>query len=374
MTASILHSAGYKVGLYTSPHLIDVRERIVVSGRKITRKGFSQTVADVKSKLKQPVTYFEFLTAVAFVYFQRQQIDIAVLEVGLGGRLDATNICKPIVSVITNIGFDHMAYLGNTLTAIAHEKAGIIKRGGVCITAAKQKQVLEGLSSVCLERRAKLHCLGSDIMIKKQKDGLLTYHGLQRNLKNLPIPLKGSHQCSNAALALAAVELCGKNGFQVDDEAISRGLANTHWEARLEILQNNPLFLLDGAHNPAGIRVLCQALKKDFSYRHLIFIFGALADKNYREMLRIIALLSPKIIITQLKAGRAVSVDNMKRVLNKREYPVIVTENVGKAIERAQAIACRQDLICATGSLYLAGEVKQIFPQTISCDKRPETG
>ena len=373
MTASILYNAGYKVGLYTSPHLIDVRERIVVSGRKINKKEFRRTVANVKSKLKQPVTYFEFLTAVAFLYFQRQQVDIAVLEVGLGGRLDATNVCKPIVSIITNIELDHTAYLGNSLTAIAHEKAGIIKRNGVCITAAKQKQVLEVLNSVCLDRRAKLYCLGSDIRIKSQKDGLLTYRGLQRNLKNLPIPLKGSHQYSNTALALAAVELCGKNGFQVDDEAISRGLAKTHWEARLEILQNNPLFLLDGAHNPAGMKVLCQALKRDFSCRQLIFIFGALADKDYRKMLRIIASLSPKIILTQLKAGRAVAVDDMARVLNKMGYPVIVTKNVGKAIERAQALADRKDLICAAGSLYLAGEVKQIFPQTISCDKRPDT-
>jgi len=374
MTASILHSAGYKVGLYTSPHLIDVRERIVINGEKITKREFSQAVANVKSKLKQPVTYFEFLTAASFIYFQRQQVDIAVLEVGLGGRLDATNVCKPIVSVITNIGFDHTAYLGSSLTAIAREKAGIIKHNGVCITAAKQKQVLEVLNSVCLDRRAKLYCLGSDIRIKRQKDGLLTYQGIQRNLKNLQIPLKGRHQCSNAALALATVELCGKNGFQVDDEAISSGLKNTHWEARLEILQNNPLFILDGAHNPAGIRVLCQALKRDFSYRRLIFIFGALADKDYREMLRLIAPLSPRIILTQLKTRRAVPVDDMARVLNKMEYPVIVTENVGKAIERAQALADRQDLICAAGSLYLAGEVKQIFPRTISCDKRPKTG
>ena len=369
MTASILHSAGYKVGLYTSPHLIDVRERIVVSGRKITKKDFSQTVADVRGKLKQSVTYFEFLTAVAFLYFQHRQVDIVVLEVGLGGRLDATNVCKPFVSVITNIGFDHMAYLGNSLAAIAREKAGIIKRRGVCITAAKQKQVLEVLKNVCLDRRAKLYCLGSDIKIKRQKDGLLIYHGLQRNLKNLPIPLKGNHQCSNAALALAVIEMCGKNGFFVDDEAICRGLANTQWDARLEILQKDPLFLLDGAHNPAGVRVLCQALKKLFSYHRLIFVFGALEDKDYREMLRIIAPLCSKIILTQLKAGRAVPVDNMACVFRKMGYSVIVTENVGKAIERAQAIAKRQDLICAAGSLYLAGEVKQIFPQTISYDK-----
>jgi dihydrofolate synthase/folylpolyglutamate synthase len=372
MTASILQSAGYKVGLYTSPHLIDVRERIVVSGRKITKGEFSQTIANVKGRLKQPVTYFEFLTAVAFLYFQRQQIDIAVLEVGLGGRLDATNVCKPIVSVITNIGLDHTAYLGSSLTEIAREKAGIIKRYGVCITAAKQKKVLEVFNSACLDRRAKLYCLGSDIRIKKQKDGLLTYQGIKRTLKNLPLALPGSHQYFNAALALAAVELCCKNGFQIDDEAIGRGLANTQWEARLEIVQNNPLFLLDGAHNPAGMRVLCRALKRDFSYRRLIFIFGALADKNYGEMLRVIALLSPNIILTQLKAGRAVPVGDMARVLSKRGYPAIVTENVGKAIERAQAIADKRDLICATGSLYLAGEVKQIFPQTVSCDMRPK--
>jgi len=370
MTASILHSAGYKVGLYTSPHLIDVRERIVVSGKKITKKEFSQTVADVKNRLINQVTYFEFLTAAAFLYFQRRQVDLAVLEVGLGGRLDTTNVCKPIVSVITNIGFDHTSYLGSSLKAIASEKAGIIKHNGVCITAAKQKQVLEVLNNVCLDHHAKLYCLGTDIKIKMKKDGLLTYQGINCNLQNLPLPLQGSHQCSNTALALAAVEFCRKNGFPVDDEAISRGLDNTHWEARLEILQNDPLFLLDGAHNPAGIRVLCQALKKDFSYRRLIFIFGALADKDYRKMLRMMAPLSSKIIVTQLNARRAVPVEDMARVLIKSGYPVIITENVTRAIERAQAIAGRQDLICAAGSLYLAGEVKQIFPQTVSCDKR----
>jgi dihydrofolate synthase / folylpolyglutamate synthase len=370
MTASILHSAGYKVGLYTSPHLIDVRERIVVSGRKITKKVFGEIVATVKSKIKQPVTYFEFLTAMAFLYFQRKKVDVAVVEVGLGGRLDATNVCMPLVSVITNIGLDHMAYLGKTLAVIAREKAGIIKQNGICVTAVKQKQVLEVLKSVCLEHHAKLYCLGNDIKIKRQKDGLLIYQGIGRNLRNLSIPLMGSHQYSNAALALATVELCGKNGFAIDDEAIRRGLASTHWDARLEILQSDPLFLLDGAHNPAGMRVLCQTIKKDFAYRQLIFIFGALADKDYRKMLRIITALCPKIILTQLKSPRAVSVPDMANFLGKRGYPVIVTESVGKAIERAKAIACRQDLICAAGSLYLAGEVKQTFHQIISCDKR----
>jgi dihydrofolate synthase/folylpolyglutamate synthase len=368
MTASILSCAGYKVGLYTSPHLVDVRERIVINGKKISRKEFNRTIAYVKDKIQQPVTYFEFLTAVAFVYFQRRRVDIAVLEVGLGGRLDATNVCKPLVSIITNIAFDHTDYLGNTLESITHEKAGIIKQNGICLTAAKQKKVLEALKEVCRRRRAKFYCLGCDIKIKKQKDGFFTYQGFNRNLKNLTIPLQGDHQLSNAAVALATIELCEKKGFRIDDAAIYTGLKNTHWEARMEVLQNQPLFLLDGAHNPAGINVLCRSLKKDFSYRRLILIFGSLADKDYRRMLQKIIPLAPIIILTQLKTKRAVPVDDIMETVKKMGYPVIVTENVKQAIERAQAMAKKQDLICATGSFYLAGEVKQAFPKLVLCD------
>jgi dihydrofolate synthase/folylpolyglutamate synthase len=373
MSASILCCAGYKVGLYTSPHLIDVRERIVVNGKKISLQEFNQTIAYVKNKIQQPVTYFEFLTAVAFVYFQNKKVDIAVLEVGLGGRLDATNICKPLVSVITNIAFDHTEYLGNTLESITREKAGIIKQDGICVTAAKQKKVLEILENVCLRRRVKLYCLNRDIKLKKQKDGLFTYRGFNRNLKNLAIPLQGEHQLSNAALALAAVELCGENGFVVADAAIYKGLANTQWEARLEVLQNQPLFLLDCAHNPAGVGVLCRSLKKDFSYRRLVLIFGALADKDYCQMLQIIIPLAPIIILTQLKTKRASLVNDIMEKVKKMGYPAIVTINVNQAIERAQALAKKQDLICATGSIYLAGEVKQAFPKHVLYDnKKPQ--
>jgi dihydrofolate synthase/folylpolyglutamate synthase len=302
------------------------------------------------------------------VSFQRQKVDIAVLEVGLGGRLDATNVCHPLVSMITNIAFDHMDYLGNTLESITREKAGIIKQNGICLTAAKQKNVLDVLKEVCLRRRAKLYCLGRDIKIKKQKDGFFTYQGFNRNLKNLTIPLQGEHQLSNAVLALAAVKLCEKKGFRVDDAAIYAGLANTHWEARLEVLQNDPLFILDGAHNPAGISVLCRSLKKDFSYCRLILIFGALADKDYRRMLQKIIPLAPIIILTQLKTKRAVPVNDMMETVKKMGYPAIATENVGQAIKRAQALAKKQDMICAAGSFYLAGEVKQTFPKLVLYD------
>lgn len=363
MTSSILRSAGYKVGLYTSPHLVDVRERIVVNGEKIPLKEFNRIITYVKNKIEQPVTYFEFLTAVAFVYFQNRNIDIAVLEVGLGGRLDATNVCRPLVSVITNIAFDHMAYLGNTLESITREKAGIIKQNGICVTAAKQKKVMEIMEDICLRRRAKLYRLNRDIKIKKQRGGLLTYRGLYRDIKNLTIPLRGEHQLSNSAVAIAAIELCAKKGFPVDDTAVRAGLKNTHWEARLEILQKNPLFLLDGAHNPASINALYRSLKKDFFYRRLILIFGALADKDYRRMLQKIVPLASSIILTQLKTERSVPVNNLMETVKKMGCPAIVTENVNQAIERARALAGGQDLICAAGSFYLAGEVKQAFPK-----------
>lgn len=368
MTASILHSAGYKVGLYTSPHLIDVRERITINGKKISWKEFNRTIAYVKNKIQKPVTYFEFLTAVAFVYFQNQEVDIAVLEVGLGGRLDATNVCRPLVSVITNIAFDHTAYLGDTLESITYEKAGIIKQNGVCLTAARQKVVLDILKNVCLRRRAKLYSLGSDIKIKKQKDGSSNYQGLYRDLENLKIPLMGEHQLSNAALALAVIELCAKKGFTVDDAAVHTGLRNTHWEARLEILQENPVFLLDGAHNPAGIDALCRSLKSDFSFHRLILIFGALADKDYRRMLAKIVPLASIIILTQLKTKRAAQVKALMEIVKKMGRSAIVAENVNQAIERAVFLAGKQDLICATGSFYLAGKVKQAFPKlTFMC-------
>lgn len=361
MTASILHKAGYKVGLYTSPHLVNVRERIVLNGSRISRNDFSRMIAHVKDNLRQPVTYFEFLTAVALVYFQNKKVDIAVLEVGLGGRLDATNVCKPLVSVITNVAFDHMDYLGDTLESIAYEKAGIIKQHGVCITAAKQKTVLNVLKEVCQRRRAKLYCAGQDIKIKKEKDGLLTYQGFNRHLKKLKSPLCGEHQLNNLALALAMIEFCEQNGLRIADKAILQGLAHTRWEARLEVLQKNPLFILDGAHNPAGMNALCRALKEDFAYRRLIFIFGALADKDYKKMLKAIAPLASHIILTQIRTRRAVPVKDLTACAAKTGCAAATTENVQQAVAQALSLAGKKDLICAAGSFYLAGEIKQLF-------------
>lgn len=368
--ASILQHAGYKTGLYTSPHLVDVKERIRIDGKKISARDFGRTVAAVKQAMKQPASYFEVLTTAALLHFQSNKIDIAILEVGLGGRLDATNVCRPLVSVITNIDFDHTNYLGKSLTAIAREKAGIIKKRGICVTAARQKQVLAVLESTCRRNHAAIYQLGKDMNISRRRDGLVSYFGLYGNLDNLTLPLPGRHQLNNAALALAVIEIIGKKGFPADAQAIKKGLAATRWEARLEVLCRQPLFVVDGAHNPAGINVLCDSLKNDFTFCHLVIIFSALADKDYRKMLRKIAPLADKIIITQLQTPRAVPVSEIHDYLRKIGYGAVVTENVAEAVLRAYDLAGKQDMICAAGSLYLAGEIKQAFPRLVSCDKK----
>lgn len=370
MLASILQQSGLKVGLYTSPHLIDIRERIVINGIKISRKDLGELIAEIKDYTLQPVTYFECLTAAAFLYFARRKVDIAVLEVGLGGRLDATNITQPLVSVITNIALEHTAYLGKTLTAIAREKAGIIKKNGVCVTAATQRKVIDVFAGICRKQQARLQRLGLDFKMKIHRDESISYEGQNRRINRLAVPLRGPHQLSNTALALAAIEILEKKGYRIDDSAIRKGLAQTRWEARGEILLQNPLFLLDGAHNPAGIAALCRVLEKDFSGRRLILIFSALADKDYRRMLRKIAPLAHRTFLPPLSTKRAVTPQALAAFMKDRGYPAVLSESVAVSIRQAMQCAGENDLICACGSFYLAGEVKQIFPEIICCDKR----
>jgi dihydrofolate synthase/folylpolyglutamate synthase len=369
MLASILRQAGLKVGLYTSPHLIDIRERIVINGIKISRKDLGELIVEIKDYTLQPVTYFECLTAAAFLYFSRRKVDIAVLEVGLGGRLDATNICHPLVSVITNIALEHTAYLGKTLEAIACEKAGIIKKNGVCVTAVTQKKVIDVFSGICHKQQAELLRLGIDFKMKIHRDESISYEGQNHKINRLTVPLRGPHQLSNAALALATIEVLGKKGYRIGDSAIQKGLAQTRWEARLEILRSNPLFLLDGAHNPAGIVSLCRVLGKDLSGRRLILIFSALADKDYRRMLRKIAPLAHKTFLPPLATKRAVAPQVLAAFLQSIGYPALMSESVTASVRQALQCAGENDLICACGSLYLAGEVKQTFHQMCSCGK-----
>ena len=368
--ASIMKQSGSRVGLYTSPHLVDIRERIVINGTKIPVRTLNGIVMEIKNHVAGNITYFEVLTAAAFIYFQRAHIDVAVMEVGLGGRLDATNVCRPLISVITNIGLEHTAYLGRTLTAIAGEKAGIIKSAGICITGTTQQKVVQLLTSVCRQNKAVLYRLGTDFKMVRRRDGLADYHGMKKRLNGLTVPLRGEHQLSNAALALAVVEIIEENGFVTDSEAIYAGLKKTHWEARMEILCERPLFLLDGAHNPSGVNALRSALKRDFSWRRLILIFAALADKDYCAMLKKIAPLAVITVLPPLRTSRAVPARDIARLMKGLGYRAVVSRSVEQAILKAMKMADDKDIICALGSFYLAGEVKQVFHQIHSCGKQ----
>jgi len=359
--SSILQRSGFKVGLYTSPHLIDLRERIRINDLLISEERMQECVGIVRSHLEEPLTYFEFLTALAFLHFYQEKVDIAVLEVGMGGRLDATNIVTPLVSVISNVYQDHQEYLGRYLKDIANEKAEIIKEKGVCVTAAGQKKVLDILSGTCRRKGATLYRFGKDIRVRAKSTGTFSYQGIGRKINNLYCPLSGAHQIKNAALALASAELITSKGMKVDDKAMITGLANATWEGRLEILQKLPTVLVDGAHNPAGVSTLCDTLQHRSVEQRRILVFGVLRDKNYQLMLKKLLPFFDHVIFTKPKTERAVDLTLLIRIARKYVQFAESIEDNGEALQRALLLADKDDLICVSGSLYLVGEIKKMY-------------
>jgi dihydrofolate synthase/folylpolyglutamate synthase len=355
MLSSILSRAGLRVGLYTSPHLSDFRERIRINDKLITKNELSSLIKEVRDSLKEPVTYFEFTTALAFMHFFQKKVDIAVLEVGMGGRLDATNLVNPEVSIITNISLEHSEYLGSNLRQIAREKAGIIKRNGICITGAAQPSALGIIEETCVQKNSGLLVLGKDFRVRTAGDGSFNYYGLCRSFKRLKTPLLGRHQVKNAALSLAAVESLGTKGIEISVEQVHRGLRETRWEGRLEVLREQPLVIADGAHNPAGIAALMKAIAENFRYRKLIIILGVLKDKDYGTMFRKISQVADRIILTRPASDRGLDPERFG-VDSKN---VITTSSPHDALQRAFSMAGSRDLICATGSLYLIADIRK---------------
>jgi dihydrofolate synthase/folylpolyglutamate synthase len=374
MTASILAAGGFKTGLYTSPDLIDFRERIRINGTMISSQEAAICTERVKESMTEEISYFEFLTAMALLHFHRQHVDIAILEIGMGGRLDATNVVIPLVSVITNISLEHREYLGNTLEEITREKGGIIKEGGTCLTAARQKRVVSTLEEICRERRATLYRVGKEIRTTIHRDGTFSYHGVGRRYGRLVCPLAGRHQFSNAALALGAVEMLGDAGFRIDERVVADGLRKTRWEGRLEILRRAPTLLVDGAHNPAGAETLRRALQTGFPRRRLILIFGVLGDKDYPAMAKRLLPLADRVILTRPDSERSLSPERLLPVARMFNEAVERIDNPGDALRSALSQAGEEDLICVAGSLYLVGEIKKIHqtggrPDEISVER-----
>ncbi|MBW2557362.1 MAG: bifunctional folylpolyglutamate synthase/dihydrofolate synthase [Deltaproteobacteria bacterium] len=357
--SSILIKEGMNVGIYTSPHLRDFRERIRVNDHMIPGDTLCTLIDKVRDEIREEVTYFEFSTALAFLYFSMCKVDMAIVEVGMGGRLDATNLVSPEVSIITNISMEHQKYLGNDLKSIATEKGGIIKRKGVCVTAARGRKVLNTLEEISLQRGAAIYRTGRDIRVRRSGRGYFSYYGINKRYSGLKLSLAGRHQIENAALALAAIEVLTAKGVSISDTSVVEGLRDVRWEGRLELVSRNPGIVVDGAHNPAGISSLCSSLLTDFSYRRLIVVFGVLRDKDYGGMLKKLLPLVDKIVLTKPKVERAACTEDLLSVASLHHGNIEVVDDAAEALDRARFIAGADDLVCVTGSLYLVGEIKE---------------
>jgi len=360
MLSCMLQEEGYKVGKYISPHLVSFTERISINEVEIRE----EEVADIANVLRKRVrdadekrffTYFDFTTALAFEFFYERQTDICIVETGMGGRLDSTNVVSPLVSIITNVDYDHMNYLGSELPGIAREKAGIIKKGVPVVTGA------DGLSLEVIEETARgadstVYALGRDFRFGKEGDQLMAYDGMKRQIDNLFVNLRGDHQLMNGALALAAAECLEGPGFRVSEAAMRNGLSRVNWQGRLEVVNERPLILLDGAHNVQGIRSLKQYLRGHFTEKRKILVFGVMRDKAYGEMVEEILPLFDAVILTRPDIDRALSPYELKDSAGE----ALVTESVGDALREARNMAKDEDLIVVTGSFYTVGEARSI--------------
>jgi dihydrofolate synthase/folylpolyglutamate synthase len=366
MIASILKKEGYRVGLYTSPHLIRFTERIKVNGKEIGKEEVAALSGWMREKIEEanipsPFTFFDFTTAMALYYFNQKMVDIAVLEVGLGGRLDSTNVVDPLFSIITNISKDHEAYLGKSILKIAMEKAGIIKKGRPLITAATQPQVLRLFSKICREKGSPYFRVGKEFRYVLTGDGDFHYEGLQRKLWGLHLNLRGSHQIINATTALGALEVLEDLGYPVSIDAMVAGLREVDWPGRLEMVASSPNVVLDGAHNPAGALILKEFLEKEFKYQHLILLIGVMKDKDIESILHLLAPLADHVILTKPNNDRAASPEILKKALGRDGKRAEIIEDLKEAIGRGLSITGQEDLLCITGSLYTVGEARAYF-------------
>jgi dihydrofolate synthase/folylpolyglutamate synthase len=366
MMASILQKEGYRVGLYTSPHLIRFTERIKVNGNEIEKEEVAALAGWMRERIEEagivpPFTFFDFTTAMALYYFQQRMVDMTVLEVGLGGRLDSTNVVDPLLSIITNISKDHEAYLGKSILKIAGEKAGIIKKGRPLITAVTQPQILRLFSKVCRERGSLYFRVGKEFRYVWTEDEEFHYEGLHRKLWGLHLNLRGFHQIINATTALGAMEVLEDLGYPVSTDAMVEGLREVDWPGRLEVVSFSPKVVLDGAHNPAGALVLKESLKKEFQYQHLVLLIGVMKDKDIESILHLLAPLADHILLTKPNNDRAAPPALLKKVLGRNGKRAEIIEDLKEAIERGLSITGQEDLLCITGSLYTVGEARAYF-------------
>jgi len=366
------YSLRHVTGLYTSPHLHNLRERISIDGRLISEAQFAAAMTRIKpfiESMKQDtdfrqLTYYEALTALAFAYFQNRQVDFQVLEVGLGGRLDATNVALPVVCIITSISMDHTQILGNSLEEIAREKAGIIKPGCWVVLSPQPEEALSVISAVCREKKAKLVQVGKDITWHKIGGDLhqqsLVIDGRTTKYE-ISIPLLGDFQLENASAAVAALEILASEGFAISLASIADGLARVKWPGRFQILREQPTLLVDGAHNVESTKRLVSNIKAYFPHKKIFLVFGTSCDKDIAGIVKELVRLSSQVIVTQSSHSRAAPLSALVGEFTKQGVKPETSETVPPAISRALSLANDGDVICVTGSLFVVAEALDYF-------------
>lgn len=358
--ATILNKAGYKVGLYTSPHLVRFNERILINNTPISNENIInayQKILSVNSGDREP-TFFEFVTAMAFYEFGKAGVDIAVIETGMGGRLDATNIITPKISIITNISMEHQAYLGNSLVEITGEKGGIIKPEIPVITGVKQKSAFKVIEKLAGKNKAPLYQLGKEFRVRRNSKGQFTYFGMRNTWRNMQTSLDGNYQVDNAAITLAACEILNESQINLEQEHIKQGLKDNIWPGRLEVAATSPFVLLDGAHNLMAARNLGRYLIERMNNRHLTMVVGILDDKPVKPMLKDLLSTCDRAILTQPAIDRALPPQKLYRFAKEFVSDIKMIPSVADAVNYAVKTAGTEDAICIAGSLYVVGEAK----------------
>ena len=389
MMASVLQTAGYNVGLFTQPHLHTFRERIQVGGRLISEDEMVVLLEQLKPSIEDlpdPST-FEIMTAMAVQYFAEQEVDFAVIETGLGGRLDTTNVIEPLVSVITSISYDHTYILGDTIEEIAREKAGIIKEGKPVVCAPQKPAAEQVIVEVCQERNAPLVLLGRDwlwertesnvhgqglrVTCKTADGGGLLKHG---ETGDFWIPLLGRYQVVNAATAIATLDQLHLQGVDLSLTHVSDGLRTAHWPGRLEILSQNPLLVVDGAHNMDSMQRMMDTLVEDLLYDRLIVVAGFSADKNIAGMMRELTSRADELILTKSVHPRSAGPEKIAAQADQAKAQVAAINDVSSALWEALKSAGSDDLVCVTGSLFVVSEARAAWldAQGVDFERDPQ--
>ncbi len=380
LIASILNHAGYKTGLFTQPHLITPRERCRINSGLISEAEFARYVNRLKPSIEAMaspsasgekggvgrVSFFEIYTALAFTYFVDNTVDFAVIEVGLGGRLDATNVVDPLVSVITPIGLEHTAILGDTHEAIAKEKAEIIKPNRPVVLAPQLPEAQAVFEAVAADRDAPMESVGRDIHLKR-KDWSIKGQTFDLTTQlafypDLFLPLLGEHQAVNAATAIGCIERIRQEGHKVPRTSIYGGLKAVRWAGRMQVVGRSPVILLDGAHSPTSTEALCKAIREVFRYQRLILVVGLMRDKDLQAIGEVLCPFADEIIATQaFDNPRVTPAEEIAQAWSGTGANFHVCPSVREAIPLAQSIATTSDLICIAGSIYIVGEAMKVL-------------